>query len=124
MFNTCTLIDNIFTNNYSISSNFFSGILKADITDHYILFHIIKDKDGKKDDSNEYKTVRIVNESRTNQFIEKIKMLTGLYWIHIETVKHISQNSTHCSKLYMMDHFHSLELKCDTEIASPGSQMD
>ena len=39
---TCTLIDNIFTNNYSISSNFFSGILKADITDHYILFYIIK----------------------------------------------------------------------------------
>ena len=70
---TCTLIDNIFTNNYSIRSNFFSGILKADITDHYILFHIIKDKDGEKDDSNEYKTVRIVNESRTNQFIEKIQ---------------------------------------------------
>ena len=70
---TCTLIDNIFTSNYSISSNFVSGILKADITDHYILFHIIKDKDDKKDDSNEYKTVRIVNESRTNQFIEKIQ---------------------------------------------------
>ena len=43
---TCTLIDNIFTNNYSISSN--CGILKADITDHYILFHIIKAKDVKK----------------------------------------------------------------------------
>ena len=53
---TCTLIDNILTNNNSISSNFFSGILKADITDNYILFHIIKDKDVKKDDSNEYKT--------------------------------------------------------------------
>ena len=70
---TCTLIDNIFTNNYSISSNFFSGILKADITDHYILFHIITAKDGKKDDSIGYKTVRIVNESCTNQFIEKIQ---------------------------------------------------
>ena len=71
---TCNLIDNIFTNNYSTSSNFVSGILKADITDHYILFHIIKTKDGKKrDDSNEYKTVRIVNEYRINQFIEKVQ---------------------------------------------------
>ena len=70
---TCTLIDNIFTNNYSISRNFFSGILKADITDHYILFHIIKVKGGKKDDSNRYKSVSIVYESRTNQIIEKIQ---------------------------------------------------
>ena len=70
---TCTLIDNIFTNNYSSSSNFFSRMLKVDITDHYILFHIVKAKEGKKDDSNEYKTVRIVNETRTNQFIEKIQ---------------------------------------------------
>ena len=45
---TCTLIDNIFANNYSIDSHFVSGILKADITDHYIIFHIIKDKAGKK----------------------------------------------------------------------------
>ena len=70
---TCTLVDNIFTNNYSISNIFFSETLKAYITDHHILFHIIKAKDGKKDDSNEYETVRIVNESRTNQFIEKIQ---------------------------------------------------
>ena len=70
---TCTLIDNIFANNYSIDSHFFSGILKADITDHYILFHIIKDKDGKKDNSNEYKTIRIINESRTTRFIENIQ---------------------------------------------------
>ena len=50
-------------------------------------------------------------------------MLTCLHWSHIEAVKQI-YHSTHCSKLYMMDHFHSLELKCDTEIAFRGSQMD
>ena len=69
---TCTLIDNIFANNYSIDSHFVSGILKANITDHYILFHTIKDKAGKKDNNNEYKTVRIINESRTSRFIENI----------------------------------------------------
>ena len=70
---TCTLIENIVANNYSIDSHFVSGILKADITDHHILFHIIKDKDGKKDNNNEYKTVRIINESRTSRFIENIQ---------------------------------------------------
>ena len=70
---TCTLIGNIFANNYSIDSHFVSGILKADITDHYIIFHIIKDKDGKIDNSSEYKTVKIINESRTSRFIEIIQ---------------------------------------------------
>ena len=70
---TCTLIENIVANNYNIDSHFVSGILKADITDHHILFHIIKDKDGKKDNNNEYKTVRIINESRTSRFIENIQ---------------------------------------------------
>ena len=70
---TCTLIDNIFANNYSIDSLFVSGILTADIIDHYILFHIIKDKDGKKDNNNEFKTVRIINESLTRRFIENIQ---------------------------------------------------
>ena len=71
--NTCTLIDNIFTNNYSINSQLFNGILKADISDHYILFHIIKSTDSTKDVNNDYKTVRIVNESRINVFVEKIQ---------------------------------------------------
>ena len=70
---TCTLIANIFANNCSIDSHFVSGILTADITDHYILFHILKDKDGKKDNNNEYKTVRIINGSRASRFIENIQ---------------------------------------------------
>ena len=71
--NTCTLIDNIFTNNYSINSQLFNGILKADISDHYILFHIIKSTHSTKDVNSDYKTVRIVNESRINGFVEKIQ---------------------------------------------------
>ena len=71
--NTCTLIDNIFTNNYSINSQLFNGILKAGISDYYILFHIIKSTHSTKDVNSDYKTVRIVNESRINGFVEKIQ---------------------------------------------------
>ena len=70
---TCTLIDNIFTNNISINDIFFNGILTADITDHYILFRIIKSNNDKNVNDNEYKIVRNINESRINQFTEKIQ---------------------------------------------------
>ena len=52
---------------------FFNGILTADIADHYILFHIIKSNNDKNVNDNEYKIVRIINESRINQFTEKIQ---------------------------------------------------
>ena len=68
----CTLIDNIFTNNISINDIFFTGILTGDMTDHYILFHIIKSNDDKNVNDNEYKIVRNIIESRINQFTEKI----------------------------------------------------
>ena len=70
---TCTLIDNIFTNDISINDNFFNGILTADITDRYILFHIIKSNNDKNVNDNEYKIVRIINKSRINQLTEKIQ---------------------------------------------------
>ena len=75
--NICTLIDNIFTNYYSIDSQLFNGILKADISDYYILFHIIKSTDSTRDVNSDYKTVRIVNESRINGFVEK----NSKYWL-------------------------------------------
>ena len=71
--NTCTLTDNVFTNDYSIDSQLFSGIPKADISDHDILFHIVKSTDSTKDNNIDYKTVRIFNESRINGFVEKIQ---------------------------------------------------
>ena len=37
---SCSLIDNIYTNNFSGSSNCLSGILYTDISDHYPVFHI------------------------------------------------------------------------------------
>ena len=33
--NTCTLIDNIFTNQYDVRENQLHGILKTDITNHF-----------------------------------------------------------------------------------------
>ena len=69
---TCTLIDNIFTNDYSINDDLFNGIPKADITDHFILFHIIKGNYHEKDKNNESKLVSIINDSRVRLFTKKI----------------------------------------------------
>ena len=71
------LIDNIFTNDFSINDDLFNGILKADITDHFILFHIIKGNYHDKDKNSESKLVRIINDSRIRQFTEK----KSKYWL-------------------------------------------
>ena len=38
--NAITLIDNIFTNHHDVKEHQLHGILKTDITDHFLLFHI------------------------------------------------------------------------------------
>ena len=37
---TATLIDNIFTNSYSVDNLLLQGLLIADISDHHAIFHI------------------------------------------------------------------------------------
>ena len=81
---TCTLIDNIFTNDYDIIDNHFYGILQANISDHYVLFHIRKIINKTKQ-SDEYKIVRIINQSRTAQYIERIQKTD---WSSLNTAKH------------------------------------
>ena len=39
---TCTLIDNIYTNNYNIKNDNYSGLLTTDISDHFPVFHLSK----------------------------------------------------------------------------------
>ena len=39
---TCTLIDNIYTNNYNITNDNYSGLLTTDISDHFPVFHLSK----------------------------------------------------------------------------------
>ena len=38
--NTCSLIDDVYVNNFSNGSSSLSGILYWDISDHYPIFHI------------------------------------------------------------------------------------
>ena len=120
---TCSLIDNIFTNNISINDNFFNGILTADITDHYILFHIIKSNNDKNVNDNEYKIVRIINESRINQFAEKIQ---NTDWSLLNSCRECQTYFSKFCTLYKTiydEAFPLTELKCDKEIAFPGWQM-
>ena len=39
---TCTLIDNIYTNSYNIKNDNYSGLLTTDISDHFPVFHLSK----------------------------------------------------------------------------------
>ena len=39
---TCTLIDNVYTNNYNIKNDNYSGLLTTDISDHFPVFHLSK----------------------------------------------------------------------------------
>ena len=70
--NTCTLIDNIFTNHYDYRENRLHGILKTDITDHVPLFYINCRKSPSSSDD-DYKLIRIINEVRTTQYMSKIQ---------------------------------------------------
>ena len=67
-----TLIYNIFSNNHNVNDHQVNGILKTDITDHYIIFPILSLK-VEKSCNDEHKIVRIINSSRTQRYIEKIR---------------------------------------------------
>ena len=83
--NTCTLIDNIFTNQYDVRENQLHGILKTDITDHFPLFYINCRKAPSSSDD-DYKLIRIMNEVRTTQYVSKSKIWIGPFWTHLVTV--------------------------------------
>ena len=67
-----TLIDNIFSKNHNVNDHQVNGILKTDITYHYIIFHIVSLK-VEKSLNDEHKIVRMINSSRTQRYIEKVK---------------------------------------------------
>ena len=69
---TCTLIDNIYTNHYNIKYDNYSGVFTTDITDHFPVFHVSKLHCDHPIDQ-EYKTIRIINEHRKLKFMEKIQ---------------------------------------------------
>ena len=99
-----TLIDNIFSNNYNVNDHQVNVILKTDITDHYIIFHTLSVK-LKKSYNDEHKLVRMIYSSRTQRYIEKVRILTGLLWNHISNAKHIFQNSVRYLKVYTTNAF-------------------
>ena len=67
-----TLIDDIFSNNYNVNDHQVNGKLKTDVTDHYIIFHIIS-LNADKSCNGEPIIVQIINSSRTQRCIEKVK---------------------------------------------------
>ena len=67
-----TSAPNIFTNQYDVRENQLHGILKTDITDHFLLFYINCRKSPSSSDD-DYKLIRITNGVRTTQYVSKIQ---------------------------------------------------
>ena len=81
---TCTLIDNIYTNHYSIKNDNYSGILTTDISDHFPVFHV-SPKSCEYPTNNEYKTIHVINEIKTLKFMEKIQ---NINWSALDPFEH------------------------------------
>ena len=68
---SCTLIDNIFSNDMLTQHDTISGLLDTDITDHYPVFHIVFESDVKTRHTE--RPSRIINEENTNKFLSKLQ---------------------------------------------------
>ena len=66
---TATLIDNIFTNKYSVNDNISQGILVTDISDDFNIFDV---SDKYCPELAEYQLIRLVNEPRMEKYKERI----------------------------------------------------
>ena len=67
-----TLIDNIFLNSLIVNDHQVTEMLETDITDNYIIFHILSLK-VEKSCNDKHKVVRIIHSSRTQIYIEKVR---------------------------------------------------
>ena len=68
---TETLIDNIFTNSYSIDNLLLQGLLIADISDHNAIFHI-QDEYKYIPEKDQFQLIRLYNEQRMNDYKDSI----------------------------------------------------
>ena len=76
---SATLIDNIFTNNTTVSSK--SGLIISDISDHLPIFSIVLG-DYLRKDSNSF-TIRDTSEIRVNEFRHKLENTNWDYNGHL-----------------------------------------
>ena len=70
----------IYSYNYDVEDQQLQGILKTDMSDLFILFHI-NHQDCQNSTGNEYKLIRILNEARTMQYVSRIK---NIDWSSLE----------------------------------------
>ena len=68
---SATLIDNIFTNNATVSSK--NGLIISDISDHLPIYSLVCGNYCLRKDSDKYITVRDTSERRVNEFRHKLE---------------------------------------------------
>ena len=103
---SATLTDNIFTNNHDNLNCSISGILVADVSDHFPIFHI--NRSFTVEETESFLVTRVFNEKNKQKFREAI---SAVDWTEISNIPD-TQNS--------FSHFHSvlisLQDKCFPKI--------
>ena len=92
---TATLIDNIFTNSYSIDNLLLlQGLLIADISDHHAIFHI---QDKYVPDKDQFQLIRLCNEQRMNDYKDSI---CNIDWSILDEYKTCEAYFSHFLKMF------------------------
>ena len=72
---TATFIDRILTNNIDIASDHLQGILCADISDHYAIFHIAGNIKCDETNTPDIRLIRDKRQGNINKFINEMQLV-------------------------------------------------
>ena len=72
---SATLIDNIFATKYENEHKYMTGILTADISDHYPIFYISLNQNKPKEE--DYQMIRLINGSNLENMSMISRIMTG-----------------------------------------------
>ena len=89
-----TLIDNIFTNSYSVDNLLLQGLLIADISDHHAIFHI---QDKYIQENDQFQLIRLCNERRINEYKDSI---CNIDWSILDTYETCEAYFSHFLKMF------------------------
>ena len=92
---TATLIDNIFISDCCINNDYLHGIFTTDISDHFPIF-LIQFDTGTSDVNNE-RLVRVMNEAKNANFLNKIESHD---WLVLDRHNHCQAYASHFCNMF------------------------
>ena len=114
---TATLIDNIFTNSYSVDNLLLQGLLIADISDHHAIFHI---QDKYIHENDQFQLISLCNERRINEYKDSI---CNIDWSILDTYETCEAYFSHFLKMFKSVYDNSFPVIKVKETISKSSPM-